>query len=345
MENSKWRKLNCWLKKLPTIVKILILTVVIVSIIIGIYSYINGNFDFVSIQDDESKNTKRLNSIQIIESLKLVLLITTPILTMILFLNTINVQSLNSKNLGKDSMSKDFYNLLGLFKQEQEKSKDSLDQLARKVKSYLTTIEWKTHQIEMNKVYPDQVILDRAYFSKQCPNYLDYIYITEKNNCRNNIITLHESIRSNFKDVKNNYEIHYPITGTYFRILHRLVKVINDRYENGIISEDERMMYIGILRAQLSIDELLVLLVNSLETSKGIGLGVELMGCSFFGDEIDIDNNQHFDCSSVYRDNLKKYFVHSINSEKERKYFRKCYLEFRGDKDITNFQSLIDKIG
>lgn len=330
-----------FLKRIPVFVGVTFLIVLIVSFI---YWCITSNFDFVSIQDVKSEDINRFKSIQIIESLKLVLLITTPILTMILFLNTINVQKLNSKNLGKDSMSKDFYNLLGLFKQEQEKSKDSLERLGMRADSNLETVAHRLILIETNKKNRDDAISENECFSKQCPNFFKWRNERYRLDCENEIDKLQEFIGNNYYHIKYSYKEFYSQIGTYFRILHRLIKVINDRFENGIINEDERMMYIGILRAQLSTGELLVVLVNSLEISKGIGLGVELLGCSFFGDEIDIDNDQHFNCPSVYRNNLKKYFVHSFNSEKERKFFRECFLEFRGDKDITNFQSLIDKI-
>ena len=328
-------------KRIPMFIQI---TLLIVLIILGIYWCITWNFDFVRIQDVKSKDLNRLKSIQIIETLKLVLLITTPILTMILFLNTINVQKLNSENLGKDSMSKDFYNLLGLFKQEQEKSKASLQTLGRSVKSKLDTVVYQLQVIDINKSYPDERLLENEYYSKQCPNYLRITNETDIKQCEKNIKKYKIAIGHTFDDIRDEYKNSYSEVGTYFRILHRLIKVINDRFENGIINEDERMLYIGIIRAQLSLDELLVVLVNSLEIKKGIGLGVELMGSSFFGDSVDIDDGQHFDCPDIYRDNLKKYFVRSIDSEKKRKIFRENFIVYRGNEEINNFQSLLDKI-
>lgn len=54
-------------------------------------------------------------------------------------------------------------------------------------------------------------------------------------------------------------------------------------------------MYVGILRSQIEDYEFYIILINSLFTLRGTGMGIELIETSFFGDELDIDLKQHFE--------------------------------------------------
>lgn len=343
MESKRCLKFKYWLlNKLGNLkyyYGMFVIVIVLFIISIGLFQIITGHFDFIKIQNIESNNLNRTKSIQIIESLKLVLLIMTPILTTILFLNTMNVQKSNIKNLGKDSMSKDFYNLLSLFNQEQGKSKGSMTNLAEVIKTYIREIEEAKLNLKINKNYPRERALEIKTLYNSNPNFLEQDNIESLDMTRDKILKFEISVKNSFNQIRISYQDYYSELGTYFRILHRLIKIINDRYENKVINEDERNMYIGILRAQLSAEELVVVLVNSIETDRGVGLGVELIGNSFFGDAIDIEKDQHFICPKFYKRLVKKYFVQSINSKKERKKFRNKFKDQR--KKIKKFRNLI----
>lgn len=73
----------------------------------------------------------------------------------------------------------------------------------------------------------------------------------------------------------------------FFRILHRAIKLIND---SNIEDKDK---YYGILRASLPDYLLIYTYYNSLFSDKGLGLGLQLVGTSFFGDRDDVIYNKH----------------------------------------------------
>lgn len=332
---KKWNEIETDIKKYIKWVFFGIFSIVI------LYIFIYWYFDFVSIQSTGGVKEIKETNIQKFESAKLTLLIMTPILTLLLFFNTINVQKLNSKNLGKDSMSKDFYNLLSIFKQEQNNPNEEMKKLAKRIIKWTQLIESNHQKIKFIDEDLEKYSLEEKQYILYCPNYLAMVlnYSDEKFRSKQNLLT---TINNQYVEIGVFYEKYYPETGTYFRLFHRLIKLINDRYENRIISTEERKMYIGILRAQLSSDEMIIVLVNSLETYRGIGLGVELIGSSFFGDLIDIEVNQHFKCPGVYVEQLQKYFVDSHNAAVERKEFK---LKFNGTRaELKKFDDLINGI-
>jgi len=69
--------------------------------------------------------------------------------------------------------------------------------------------------------------------------------------------------------------------GDFFRLFHRAIKMIND---SNIKDKDK---YYGILRAMLPDYLVIYIYYNCVYTSRGLGLGVQLIGTSFFGDEND----------------------------------------------------------
>lgn len=300
-----------------------------------LFLFIYYFFDFVSIQNMNENPDVRETNIQRFESLKLTLLIITPILTLSLFVNTINVQKMSSKNLRKDSMNRDFYNLLSLFKNEQKNSEKILIKLYGEIKSILSSRSSIKEKINFSEEILQECILENNHYTNQCPNYLKRI-IEEKKEKKQRLLN---KMTENHLIMEKKFGVYYPKTGAYFRIFHRLIKLINERFENKVIDAEEKMMYIGILRAQLSSNELLVVLVNSLETTKGLGLGIELMGNAFFGDTIDIETGQHFDCPDIYTKVLKKYFLDSHKAIKQRKKYKMKFMDVR--LKIKNFDDLI----
>ncbi|QSR04861.1 hypothetical protein J0J33_04435 [Lactococcus sp. LG1267] len=124
----------------------------------------------------------------------------------------------------------------------------------------------------------------------------------EKTETKDSIERIFETVKDKkseeFQDIGiiiKRYTENYKITSSYFKIVHRILKNLNRRLDEEQIGKGEYRNYIGILRAQLSSVELVVILVNSLFIKRGLGLGIELIGTNLFGDERDFKVNQHFD--------------------------------------------------
>ncbi|WP_052414721.1 putative phage abortive infection protein [Paenibacillus sp. FSL R5-0345] len=88
-----------------------------------------------------------------------------------------------------------------------------------------------------------------------------------------------------FEMIYNEYESQI---GHYFRNLYRIVKLIQDEkfHENELENNKEKRKYRGILRAQLSSYELLVLFYNLVYSSKGKGFKELLTNTNFFDDHL-----------------------------------------------------------
>ncbi|HCD8823992.1 TPA: hypothetical protein NF033_001191, partial [Enterococcus faecium] len=99
--------------------------------------------------------------------------------------------------------------------------------------------------------------------------------------------------------------------------------------------------YIGTLRTQISPAEFQVILFNSLYIKRGFGLGIQLIGSGFFGDDFDFETNQHFETSINEQWFLSLSTVDSDNSIKRQKLSE--YIKELGSveyKKIANFESL-----
>ncbi|HAZ5123709.1 TPA: hypothetical protein J8B49_002389, partial [Enterococcus faecium] len=85
-------------------------------------------FTFVAIKLSEIiiPNDSVVSKNLVLERAKLIISILGPALTLIVFVRTIQTQLESSKNLIKDNVSKDFYNLLNLFKSIQDKMNSEL---------------------------------------------------------------------------------------------------------------------------------------------------------------------------------------------------------------------------
>jgi Putative phage abortive infection protein len=74
-----------------------------------------------------------------------------------------------------------------------------------------------------------------------------------------------EALKTHFIAIQRGYEEFFKqyqdVIGHYFRNLYRIVKFI---HENKILEEEEKLFYVGILRAQLSTHEHILLFYNSL---------------------------------------------------------------------------------
>lgn len=121
-------------------------------------------------------------------------------------------------------------------------------------------------------------------------------------------------------DINEEYELNYIVFGSYFKIFHRIIKVLNSEYSNKFISEKEYCNYIGILRSQFQNEDFLLLLFNAIISPRGTGMGLELLGSGFFGTKVDIEIKQHF----RFDDDLK------INNRKLKNILKMFTFEYRG---------------
>lgn len=255
----------------------------------------------------------------VLERAKLIISILGPALTLIVFVRTIQTQLESSKNLIKDNVSKDFYNLLNLFKSIQNKMDSGLfGTIEDKIKEPINNIS-KNLNVRGNKVITKEVQEDLKEYSS----------------------SLNEALSESVKTINEIFEKNYKGIGSYLKVFHRILKILNNRYESKDISHEEYKMYVGILRSQIEDYEFYIILINSLFTLRGTGMGIELIETSFFGDELDIDLKQHFEHPEFLTEIIKDNFVEKKSyreSIKTRKKFRKL---FENRKINDNLLSLL----
>ncbi|MFB8449865.1 putative phage abortive infection protein [Enterococcus thailandicus] len=83
---------------------------------------------------------------------------------------------------------------------------------------------------------------------------------------------------------------HYTELGSYFRLIHRIIKYLNDNVEDP----QDKNNYIGFLRATVDETEMLVIFYNAYYTKRGEGLGKQLSKTTFFGKPGELGENQGF---------------------------------------------------
>jgi hypothetical protein len=96
-----------------------------------------------------------------------------------------------------------------------------------------------------------------------------------------------------FKAYEELYRKQEPIIGHYYRNLYRIIKLIQTttfRHDNETEDEEEKRKYRGILRAQLSSFELLMIFYNVVYSEKGEKFKELLIDSNFFDDHL-IDEN------------------------------------------------------
>lgn len=234
------------------------------------------------------------------ELLKIYLSLIGPILTYRVFKNTLEIQQENRekyeadkkagidrKNI--DDANREFYNLLELFSKQQS--------VVKKEKIF--------EKLYSNAIYNDSgndFINDYGYIP--IPVLGNSIIRTMRSEgpkfeeekpyepSLGNKVTKEDT---SLKIINEQYKSVYSSLGPYFKILHRILKSLNKRLDNNTLESDDYYNYIGILRAQISSEEFMVILINALFIERGVGLGIELVGSNFFGNERDFRVNQHFD--------------------------------------------------
>lgn len=179
----------------------------------------------------------------------------------------------------------------------------------------------KKHCIDEYESTPDLVddIMDsstnnsegeRAYRVEQTNRLLlqyqvEDVILSELENPKNALFQFQKELLSNSVDeltletdrkklIEKSFKNYYGKYGNYFRIVHRIVKYVNDNVDDIT----QKKNYLGFLRAMLNEKELIVLYYNSFYTKRGEGLGDELKKTTFFGgpDDLKLDNGyfSHF---------------------------------------------------
>ncbi|EPN3648526.1 putative phage abortive infection protein [Enterococcus faecium] len=99
--------------------------------------------------------------------------------------------------------------------------------------------------------------------------------------------------RSAIEEALSSY---HSVTGSYFRLFHRIIKYINDNVKDV----ETKNNYLGFLRSTINQEEMFVIFYNAAYTNKGNGLLKELQKTTFFGDTKDLEVNQHFDTEDLF---------------------------------------------
>jgi hypothetical protein len=110
---------------------------------------------------------------------------------------------------------------------------------------------------------------------------LDEVIASIESHQGSNLTEQLENIKTTYK---NLYSYHDAVLGHYFRNLYRIVKFVH----LAELTLSEKSNYLGILRAQLSKDELLLLFLNAL-SDKGEKFKDLIIIYNFFDDHLDED--------------------------------------------------------
>lgn len=285
-----------------------------------------------------------------LELLKICLSLIGPVLTFLVFRNTVNIQNEaredrkkdkqeaeNRRNL--DDANREFYSLLDLFKRQQADNgtKKNISFLYRSICDNENSSFINNYNVRNGNLFDFSITLSPDKESTLAAE-TNKFYL--------------QSRKMSNEEVANfilflQYDNTYNETTSYFKVFHRILKNLNKRLDEKALSDSEYSNYIGILRTQLSSEELVVLLVNSLYIKKGLGLGIELMGSDVFGDEKDFEVNQHFNIPipKIKSNDILIFVKNNKNIEERKKY--QYRLENITDIDefnrIINFKSFIEK--
>lgn len=235
------------------------------------------------------------------EFIKIIISLISPILSYVVLRNTVNIQRESIKRRNIDDVNRDFYGLIGIFNKQQQEHRQKISEF------YVKTI---TDKRGFKHGYPSRTGYRPKYqlWNEEEKEWVEKFYSehahTEKPDSLSDTSKVSIIINRQFDSV-------YHELSSYFKVLHRILKILNEKLETQIIDEDIYLNYIGILRAQISSQELVVILVNSLYGCRGLGLGIELIGSDFFGDERDFMLEQHFDFPNpqIVSDNVKEFVL------------------------------------
>jgi len=153
--------------------------------------------------------------------------------------------------------------------------------------------------VEFEHKYKDNKINSINFFKtnlKYANYYRDLnIFLEAKHNFFERLIfefekePLYDYKINTFERIYNNYE---NSIGHYYRNLYRIVRMIQDHIfsEDEEINLNEKKQYRGILRAQLSSSELLLIFYNVVYSKKGKRFKELLLNTNFFDDHLIIED-------------------------------------------------------
>lgn len=186
-----------------------------------------------------------------LELTKILVSLLGPLLTVIVLINTVNIQEEQKRDKDYNNISNDFYKLLDIF--------SSLQINDRKI---------------INEVYR---IFKPASMQSGSPEFK-----LHQGYCSNQVMTLEADTIKAF----NNHNLLENI-GPYFNIVYLILKKMNRDLENKLINNEQYIDVMDIFKAKINSIELFVLYIFAVFTVDGIGIGFESIGSGFFlGNEI-----------------------------------------------------------
>ena len=209
--------------------------------------------------DSSKMNFSRLNLLQVLIS------ILSPVLTFLVLMNSVANQKSTNKRLDQQSeeaerrinseqVSNAFYKLLEVFTNIQKQV--SIQKIKENINNLYSTNSWDFY-------------LENGYCSNDGRNHQLEWFLYESN-IKEDIIRYNSDEENMAIVVNMRFEELYAESSQYFKAFHRIVKILNVSLKNNKIDKEEYHSYIGILRANLSSNEMEILLINSLFVKRGL---------------------------------------------------------------------------
>ena len=349
----------------------IVVTILIIIIIFVITLFLPKvteclNYWFFTTKTDDS-----ITSLSRLEFIKICTSIFGPILTVMVFVNTLNIQKKTEEKQTKiekeiakkellSQIDREFYSLLNMFIEIQK------DQNVKNAVNALQKFAiFEENGFGFNNDYafsPKDLAGSRIQSTIEKSGPLKGVieYVTFKSfdisEAMGGYSIDSKEVVTNLQDTKvsilnEQYEKMQIYLGRYFKMFHRIVKTLNEYYDDYNDFDTEKYAkYIGTLRTQISPAEFQVILFNSIYIKRGIGLGIQLLGSGFFGDDFDFETDQHFETSINEKWFLSLSTINNKNEEninskkrKELSEYISVYIKESGYekyKRIANFENL-----
>ncbi|OTO31564.1 putative phage abortive infection protein [Enterococcus sp. 3C8_DIV0646] len=277
-----------------------------------IMTYLN-NYHFFSMKVND--NFTRLSRLEFI---KICVSVFGPILTVMVFLNTLKMQEKTEKKQEELELKQQEIEKNNQIKENEIIQRELLIQIDKEFYVLLDLfLKCKDNQNLIDKFtfISEKVINDKTYgfindysFRKKSSNFSggykndsDYLlsyWSLNDSSVKDLGFNNKEEINDlKYRIINEQFEGSYRYTGNYFKILHRIIKTLNEYLDDKTnkFTIKEYSKYIGILRTQITSNEFVGILYNSIYVKRGLGLGLQLIGSGLFGDKLDFKTNQHFE--------------------------------------------------
>lgn len=268
------------------------------------------------------------------EFLKILISLISPVLSFIVLKNTVKIQRESIIRRNIDDVNRDFYGLIGIFSKQQQEHKDNIFEFNENAIVSIGSFNTGYSQSGIN---PNQN--NKYSYYKWSKKQKDWV----EDEIPSNSPKMKDSNNRVNYIINDQFESVYHELSSYFKVLHRILKNLNEKLETNVITEKMYFDYIGILRAQISSEELVIILVNSLYGRRGLGLGIELVGSDFFGDMRDFKLEQHFEFPEpqITSNDMSEFVLIKNNKMKNRRIeLRKALNQETGTQSLdseTNF--------